>query len=91
MATPAFSPTDYASQSPAFVGAIVVGVFTSCYVFFGPTQAAGIIVLTLLTEPVSLVIRLVNLGWLDLPISSWTMVAISIFLFRTSGRQARAQ
>lgn len=91
MSTSVIVPDDNPGSSAAFVGLIVSGLFSLCYRFFGPIPAAGLIVLTCASEPVSLFLHLADLAWVDKPFTLWTMAALCVFFHRAPAVQPWAK
>lgn len=65
----ALSPGENAF-SAGTVGAICTAMIAACYSFIGRVPAAGFIILTMATEALSVVFRLVDMAWVDRPISA---------------------
>lgn len=90
-ATASITPSSPDGHHPLVVGAITAAIFACCFTFCGRACAAGFILMTIATEPVSIVLRLVGLGGaVDTAFTLWVLVAQLVFFFRAAGAESRA-
>ena len=89
-ATAYIAPTSGAVHHPLMVGALTAGIFAACFIFCGRAGVAGFIITTILTEPVSIALRLAGLGDVVDPVFTlWVLAAQLVFFFRAAGAEHR--
>lgn len=90
-ATAYIAPTSGSVHHPMMVGALTAGIFAACYTFCGRAGVAGFIITTMLTEPVSIGLRLGGLSDVVDPVFTlWVLAAQLVFFFRAAGAEKRA-
>lgn len=90
-ATAYIAPSSNSVHHPLVVGALTAGIFAACYTFCGRAGVAGFIITTILTEPVSIALRLAGLGDVVDPVFTlWVLAAELVFFFRAAGAETRA-